>query len=80
MSTGPRVSLNVPRRAHLIVRTQCRRRPAATIDAVDEQPLDLAPGSPAIRFTPELLREIEAELTEVEAAIESLQLDRVVAA
>lgn len=65
-------------------RTSRRRaageRTAATIGTVEEQPLDLAPGLPAIRFTPELLREIEAELTEVEASIEALQLDRVVTA
>ena len=44
-----------------------------------EQPLDLAPGSPTFSFTPELLDEIETELSEVELAIEQLQLDRAVA-
>lgn len=52
---------------------------STSVSGVDEQPLDLAPGSPELRFTPELLSEIEAELHDVEAAIESLQLDRVVA-
>ena len=49
------------------------------MNGVDEQPLDLAPGSTELRFTPELLGEIEAELNDVEASIESLQLDRAVA-
>lgn len=44
----------------------------------DEQPMDIPPGSLELRFTPELLAEIEAELSDVESAIEALQLDRVV--
>lgn len=42
------------------------------------QLLDLPPGPMELRFTPELLAQIETELAEVETAIETLQLDRVV--
>lgn len=44
-----------------------------------EHPMDMPPGAMELRFTPELLVEIEAELAEVESAIETLQLDRGVA-
>ena len=47
-------------------------------DQLHEQPMDMPPGSMELRFTPELLTEIETELADVESAIETLQLDRVV--
>ena len=49
------------------------------IDQRHERPMDMPPGSMELRFTPELLTEIEMELADVESAIETLQLDRVVA-
>ena len=48
------------------------------VDQLREQPMDMPPGSMELRFTPELLTEIESELADVESAIETLQLDRVV--